>query len=58
MLFGQVDLLVAIGTIAGLFLGFSLLSGLEIVYLFTMRAWCMMHTDRQHLEELAEDYAR
>ncbi|XP_034244838.1 sodium channel protein Nach-like [Thrips palmi] len=58
VLFGQVDLLVAIGTIAGLFLGFSLLSGVEIVYLFTLRAWCMMHTDRQHLEELAEEYSR
>ncbi|KAK3917347.1 Sodium channel protein Nach [Frankliniella fusca] len=58
VLFGQVDLLVAIGTIAGLFLGFSLLSGIEIVYLFTLRAWCMMHTDREHLEELADEYDR
>ncbi|KAJ1521038.1 hypothetical protein ONE63_002749 [Megalurothrips usitatus] len=58
VLFGQVDLLVAIGTIGGLFLGLSLLSGVEIVYLFTLRAWCMLHTDRAHLEELAEEYAR
>lgn len=58
VLFGRVDLLVAIGTIAGLFLGFSLLSGLEIIYLFSLRAWCMLHTDREHLEELAQEYKR
>ncbi|XP_052132722.1 sodium channel protein Nach-like [Frankliniella occidentalis] len=58
VLFGQVDLLVAIGTIAGLFLGFSLLSGLEIIYLFTLRAWCMLHTDREYLEDLANEYER
>lgn len=39
VLFGWVDLLVSFGGIAGLFLGFSLLSGVEIVYYFTMRAW-------------------
>ena len=58
VLFGRVDLLVSIGTIAGLFLGFSLLSGLEIIYYFTLRAWCMLHTERNSLEELSEEYAR
>lgn len=58
VLFGHVDLLVAVGTIAGLFLGFSLLSGLEIVYYFTLRAWCMLHTERNYLEELSEEYSR
>jgi acid-sensing ion channel, other len=41
VLFGWVDLLVSFGGIAGLFLGFSLLSALEIFYYFTLRAGCM-----------------
>lgn len=41
VLFGWVDLLVSFGGIAGLFLGFSLLSLLEIFYYFTLRAGCM-----------------
>lgn len=32
--------------IAGLFLGFSLLSGVEIIYYFTMRAGCMIYKNR------------
>lgn len=46
VLFGWVDLLVSFGGIAGLFLGFSLLSGVEIIYYFTMRAFCMLYKDR------------
>lgn len=46
MLFGWADLLVSFGGIAGLFLGFSLLSGAEIVYYFTMRAGCMFAKNR------------
>lgn len=46
VLFGWVDLLVSFGGIAGLFLGFSLLSGVEIVYYFTMRAGCMFVRNR------------
>lgn len=46
VLFGWVDLLVSFGGIAGLFLGFSLLSALEIVYFFTIRAGCMYATGR------------
>lgn len=46
VLFGWVDLLVSFGGIAGLFLGFSLLSGVEIVYYFTMRACCMFVKNR------------
>lgn len=46
ILFGWVDLLVSFGGIAGLFLGFSLLSGVEIVYYFTMRACCMVYMSR------------
>lgn len=46
VLFGWVDLLVSFGGIAGLFLGFSLLSGVEIVYYFTMRACCMFIKNR------------
>lgn len=46
VLFGWVDLLVSFGGIAGLFLGFSLLSGVEIIYYFTMRAGCMLYKNR------------
>lgn len=46
VLFGWVDLLVSFGGIAGLFLGFSLLSGVEIVYYFTLRAFCMLYKNR------------
>ncbi|XP_037884233.1 sodium channel protein Nach [Glossina fuscipes] len=46
VLFGWVDLLVSFGGIAGLFLGFSLLSGVEIIYYFTIRACCMVYKNR------------
>lgn len=46
VLFGWVDLLVSFGGIAGLFLGFSLLSGIEIIYFYTMRACCMFVKNR------------
>ncbi|XP_073973573.1 amiloride-sensitive sodium channel pickpocket 23 isoform X2 [Rhodnius prolixus] len=55
VLFGWVDLLVAFGGIAGLFLGFSLLSAVEIVYYFTMRAMCMMYKDKNRVQQLAEE---
>ncbi|XP_071453479.1 sodium channel protein Nach-like isoform X2 [Hetaerina americana] len=42
VLFGWVDLFVSFGGIAGLFLGFSLLSGVEIIYYLTLRALCMV----------------
>lgn len=46
VLFGWVDLLVSFGGIAGLFLGFSLLSGVEVIYYFTLRAVCMVYKSR------------
>lgn len=46
VLFGWVDLLVSFGGIAGLFLGFSLLSGIEIIYFYTMRTCCMFVKNR------------
>lgn len=46
VLFGWVDLLVSFGGIAGLFLGFSLLSGVEIIYYFTLRTCCMFYRNR------------
>ncbi|CAB0005646.1 unnamed protein product [Nesidiocoris tenuis] len=52
VLFGWVDLIGAIGGIAGLFLGFSLLSGFEMVYYFTLRAACMVYRSRHEVEEL------
>ncbi|XP_054274643.1 sodium channel protein Nach-like [Macrosteles quadrilineatus] len=56
VLFGWVDLLVSFGGIAGLFLGFSLLSGVEIVYYFTMRSCCMLYRNRDELEQLKHEY--
>ncbi|KAK7792769.1 hypothetical protein R5R35_004882 [Gryllus longicercus] len=55
VLFGWVDLLVSFGGIAGLFLGFSLLSGVEIVYYFTMRACCMLLRDADELRRLQHE---
>ncbi|XP_037027868.1 sodium channel protein Nach isoform X2 [Bradysia coprophila] len=54
VLFGWVDLLVSFGGIAGLFLGFSLLSGVEIIYYFTMRAVCMLFQNKNELQEIEE----
>lgn len=53
VLFGWVDLLVSFGGIAGLFLGFSLLSGVEIVYYFTLRAFCMLYKNRVNTSSLS-----
>ncbi|KAJ8920125.1 hypothetical protein NQ315_011782 [Exocentrus adspersus] len=52
VLFGWVDLLVSFGGIAGLFLGFSLLSGVEILYYFTVRACCMVVREKQELRKI------
>ncbi|TDG40555.1 hypothetical protein AWZ03_013028 [Drosophila navojoa] len=54
VLFGWVDLLVSFGGIASLFLGFSLLSGVEIIYYFTLRACCMVYKNRQELYEIEQ----
>lgn len=40
------------GGIAGLFLGFSLLSGAEIIYYFTIRACCMVNKGREELVQI------
>ncbi|XP_045764971.1 sodium channel protein Nach-like isoform X1 [Maniola jurtina] len=59
VLFGWVDLLVSFGGIAGLFLGFSLLSGVELIYYFTLRACCAVVRDTDTLRrERAERLAR
>uniref|UniRef100_A0A182YS63 Pickpocket n=1 Tax=Anopheles stephensi TaxID=30069 RepID=A0A182YS63_ANOST len=55
VLFGWVDLLVSFGGIAGLFLGFSLLSGVEFLYFFTMRAFCMLYKNRDELEAIEKE---
>ncbi|KAF6216174.1 hypothetical protein GE061_000514 [Apolygus lucorum] len=55
VLFGWVDLLVAFGGIAGLFLGFSLLSGVEIIYYFTLRSFCMVYRNKSELVELKHE---
>lgn len=52
-------LAVSFGGIAGLFLGFSLLSGVELIYFFTLRAWCAAVRDSDTLKrERAERLAR
>lgn len=40
------------GGIAGLFLGFSILSGVEIIYFFTLRAVCMVYKDEKLLLDI------
>ncbi|OAD52482.1 Sodium channel protein Nach [Eufriesea mexicana] len=40
MRFGYLDLLVSFGGIAGLFLGYSLLTSIEFGYYFTLRTYC------------------
>ncbi|XP_023310115.1 sodium channel protein Nach [Anoplophora glabripennis] len=57
VLFGWVDLLVSFGGIAGLFLGFSLLSGVEILYYFTVRACCMVVRERNELRRIQVERA-
>jgi len=49
---------VAFGGIAGLFMGFSLLSGVEIIYYFTMRAICMVYHEKEELQKLQEEYEK
>ena len=51
-------MLVSFGGIAGLFLGFSLLSGVEIIYYFTLRACCMIYRNKQVLVEIEEELQR
>ncbi|KAJ8959951.1 hypothetical protein NQ318_009384, partial [Aromia moschata] len=46
------SLAVSFGGIAGLFLGFSLLSGVEILYYFSVRACCMAVRERRELERI------
>ncbi|XP_066246539.1 sodium channel protein Nach-like [Euwallacea similis] len=55
VLFGWVDLLVSFGGIAGLFLGFSLLSGVEIIYYFTIRAFIAAFRERKYLNRIRKE---
>ncbi|KAL1514317.1 hypothetical protein ABEB36_003590 [Hypothenemus hampei] len=55
VLFGWVDLLVSFGGIAGLFLGFSILSGVEIFYYFTIRAWIAAFNERKFLNKIHQE---
>ncbi|XP_050294298.1 uncharacterized protein LOC126734644 [Anthonomus grandis grandis] len=52
VLFGWVDLLVSFGGIAGLFLGFSLLSVIEFIYFYTLRACIAAFRERRYLDRL------
>ncbi|EZA54394.1 pickpocket protein 28 isoform X1 [Ooceraea biroi] len=46
-LFGFTEFLSSTGGLLGLFMGFSFLSAMEIVYFLTLRAWCRMYRRRQ-----------
>lgn len=46
-LFGQTDFMANIGGLLGLFLGFSVLSLIEIVYFSTLRVWWKIRYNRQ-----------
>lgn len=46
---------VSFGGIAGLFLGFSLLSGVEVLYYFTMRACCMVYKETNELRRMNKE---
>lgn len=48
----RIPLSVSFGGIAGLFLGFSILSGVEIIYFFTLRALCMVYKEEDKLVEI------
>lgn len=49
---------VSFGGIAGLFLGFSLLSGVEIIYYFSIRACCMMVREKDELRRISKRNAQ
>ncbi|XP_011269764.1 pickpocket protein 28 isoform X2 [Camponotus floridanus] len=46
-LYGFTEFLSSTGGLLGLFLGFSFLSFMEIVYFATMRLWCRLHNRRE-----------
>ncbi|XP_026738349.1 uncharacterized protein LOC113501419 [Trichoplusia ni] len=46
IIFGFTDVLVAVGGMAGLFLGCSVLSFMEIVYFITLRLFCYAYTSK------------
>ncbi|XP_076266135.1 uncharacterized protein LOC143199899 [Rhynchophorus ferrugineus] len=52
VLFGWVDLLVSFGGIAGLFLGFSILSMVEIIYYFVIRSCIAAVLERVKLDRI------
>lgn len=52
--FGWLDLMVAFGGIAGLFLGCSLLSGVEIVYYVIIIAFISMKKCKKHFDKFVE----
>ncbi|EFN82792.1 hypothetical protein EAI_01951 [Harpegnathos saltator] len=45
-LFGFTEFLSSTGGLLGLFLGFSFLSFMEMVYFLTMRLWCRLYRQR------------
>ncbi|XP_041982502.1 uncharacterized protein LOC121735666 [Aricia agestis] len=52
-LYGRSDFIANCGGLLGLFLGFSLLSAVEILYFSTLRIWCLLwknHRDKQSMK--------
>jgi len=52
--FGWLDLMVSFGGIAGLFLGCSILSGIEIVYYFIIMIFTLMKNLKTHTDRFLE----
>ncbi|KAM3965775.1 pickpocket protein 28 [Aphomia sociella] len=53
-LYGQTDFLANCGGLLGLFMGFSILSMVEILYFFTLRLWCVIWNRRRNKKNLSD----
>jgi hypothetical protein len=56
--FGWLDLMVAFGGIAGLFLGCSLLSGVEIIYYVIIITFIFLKKCKKHFDKIVEINSR
>ncbi|XP_052756948.1 pickpocket protein 28-like isoform X2 [Galleria mellonella] len=53
-LYGQTDFLANCGGLLGLFMGFSILSVVEILYFFTLRLWCVVWNRRRNKKNASD----
>lgn len=54
-LYGSTDFLANCGGLLGLFMGFSFLSSVEIIYFLTVRLWCNLKRFGRHFWSGSED---